>query len=344
MSIQDFKIIGNGISLYEPEPMCDHMLDQHPLGTNDKSDVVPPALIIMCTWLGGASDKRIQRYTRGYHHLWPNSSILLIRTSNAEYAFWSARYLRRKLRPAIHAIRRINARVGSRPVPTAAERHKLSGTLLHIFSNGGAYVATQLVASMNTILSSLGQQSGPMPLRQIVFDSCPGMMDVERGYQAAARALPPSFFQPLGRAALYLAVVGIVSSETLGIRRPLCETVQEQLNDPVIFDPGAVRVYLSSTADDIVYTEEVLAHRDKAAIKGLRTETAVFNRAPHCALVRESEHTYWGTIASAWERGDYPAAESAHLSLQEIAAQRDRETSERGDHLSHQPVLVRSRL
>lgn len=131
-------------------------------------------------------------------------------------------------------------------------------------------------------------------------------MDVERGYHAAAHALPPSSLRPLGLAALYLAVLGLVGSETVGIRKPLCETVQDQLNDPAIFAPEAVRVYLSSTADEIVYMEEVLSHRDEAAVRGLRTETVLFNRAPHCALIQEDETIYWKTILSAWERDQRP--------------------------------------
>lgn len=310
MSLQHFKIIGNGISLYEPE--CENGGDKR-----QRTATPAPALIIMCTWLGGATDKRIQRYTQGYHRLWPTSSILLIRTTNAEYAFWSAKSLRRKLRPAIHAIRRISGRStaaalsfttnsrafssSSAVLPPAAAVMAPPRTLLHIFSNGGAYVATQLITSMNTILSSLGQTS-QLPLRQIVFDSCPGAMTVDRGYQAAARALPPSPLRPLGRAALYLAVLGIVGSETIGFRPSLCETVAAQINNPDVCDPTAIRVYLSSTSDDIVYTDEVLAHRDEASVRGLRTETVVFERAAHCALIREDESVYWGTIASAWEK------------------------------------------
>lgn len=354
MSLQDFNIIGDGISLYEPRLGYGYDSQQQPRIHHQANDsgrghvaAPPPTLIIMCTWLGGATDKRIQRYTQGYHHLWPTASILLIRSSNAEYAFWSARYLRRKLRPAIHAIRRINEEAAdspSRDPSSSTISATPTGTLLHIFSNGGAYVATQLVISMNTILQSLGPQPGPMPLRQIVFDSCPGGMTVERGYQAAARALPASPLRPLGRVALYLAVLGIVGSETMGIRRPLCETVQEQLNDPAVFAPGAVRVYMSSTADDIVYTEEVLAHRDEAAVRGLRTQTVVFSRAEHCALIREDEAMYWGPIASAWEKFDAPATTAACSSI--MPTPTARKESGGSDTVVHprRAALLRSRL
>lgn len=327
MSLYDFLIIGDGISLYEPS-----LTGHHDGQEVTPSPSTPPTLIIMCTWLGGATDKRIQRYTQGYHLLWPAAPILLVRSSNAEFAFWSATYLRRKLRPAIHAIRRINAEA----------THSLSGTLLHLFSNGGAYVATQLVSSMNTILESLGPRPGPMPLRQIVLDSCPGGMTVQRGYQAAARALPASPLRPLGRAALYLAVLGIVGSETLGLRRPLCETVQQQLNDPAVFAPAAVRVYLSSAADDIVYTDEVLAHRDEAAVRGLRTETVVFSQAAHCALVREDEAAYWGAIASAWVKVDHPVTTTA-ASSSIMPTAMAREESGKGDN-SSSAIRYRSRL
>lgn len=38
------------------------------------------ALITLCTWLGGATPQRIQKYITGYQSLYPNSAILLITT------------------------------------------------------------------------------------------------------------------------------------------------------------------------------------------------------------------------------------------------------------------------
>ncbi|KAJ4396378.1 hypothetical protein N0V93_000597 [Gnomoniopsis smithogilvyi] len=341
MSLHEFETIGKGVTLYRAK-----------LGENNRSNGSfgktaddSPALIIICTWLGGATYKRIQRYTCGYNDLWPKANILLIQTDPMEYAFYGESWLARKLLPASGEIRKL--------VEASASYHKPSQTspsspgpngpeiLLHVFSNGGANIATQLVASVNNILSLVGERS-PLEIRQIVFDSCPGDPDTNAIYRAAAQSLPHSHpLRPLGCAMLYLVVAGIAGLEAVGIRKKLGRTMRAQFNNPAVFDKLASRLYLTSNGDVMMDTKDVQAHRDEALARGLRTDTVVFQRAGHCALVLEDEAAYWGAIAGCWERsGCQPAASSTDHDGPTGHDYSRRWAS--NDHASNQ--LVRSRL
>lgn len=272
-------------------------------GYDDDDD---PALIVLCTWLGGATAKRIQRYTRGYNALWPRARILLIRTTAAEYAFWSVKSLQQKLRPAHCEIRK------------TLLNQNAARILLHVFSNGGANTATQLAASMNGILQSIGH-AHPLPLRQIILDSCPGDLSIHKTYKAAAHSIPATFpLRFLGCATLYLLVAGIAGMETVGLRRPLGKSIRDGFNDHSMFPGHARRLYLTSRGDTIVDSGHVQTHRQQAAAAGLSTEELVFERAGHCSLVLEDQEAYWKAIASCWQRSsrsssDFASQEVVHV-------------------------------
>ncbi|KAF3760460.1 hypothetical protein M406DRAFT_342708 [Cryphonectria parasitica EP155] len=298
MSLHDFRSLGNGIFLYTPVAQK---------GGKGRDQ---PTLIILCTWLGGATSKRIQKYTEGYHRAWPNSSILLVRTVATEYAFLSEKALIRKLRPAQCEIRRIIEGTQANDVHQAASPSaaglptgKDPSVLLHVFSNGGANMAIQLVTSMNNILATIGRDT-PLALRQIVFDSCPGDLSVYNTYLAASHSIPLTHpLRPVLCAALYLVVAGIAGLEGLGVRKHLARTIRQQLNSPDIFSSAAFRLYLASEADGIVDMHNIRSHKEHASANGLRTDLVVFSKARHCGLIVEDESRYWNSIVSRWEEG-----------------------------------------
>lgn len=374
MSMQHFHSLGSGISVYRPSSHGD--TSQTDAGGDEKHNGQPtelaatitepaatiagpaatiaepqPALIILCTWLGGATPKRIERYTRGYHELWPRSTILLIQTTATEYAFFTDGALRDKLAPARHEIRRAIAAAdhSRQPSTTSADGPRAEGLLLHMFSNGGANIATQLVASTNAMMSRAASavtttssspssfSTPPLPLRQIVLDSCPGDLNVACTYAAAAHSIPRSNpLRPLFCAVLYLTVVTIAGLEAVGLRRPLAKSMRRQLNDPAVFSPAAARLYLTSRADVIVDTSEVSSHREEAAAVGLRTDMVVFEKAGHCGLLVEDEGAYWRAIESSWRRAGLDEPGTCEKS--EVKSDEERVQA------SHRPVTVNSGL
>jgi DNA repair protein RAD57 len=302
MSFSHFKNLGSDIWLYEPLDCGggdgNIKAARGIRRTRGRGD--PPALIILCTWLGGATTKRIEKYTQGYHHLWPCSRILLIRTTLSEYLVQNTTSLRKRLRPANREIRRISLETQGQDKPTGEPEN--GEVLLHMFSLGGSNTATQLLESINAILATMGHQ-GPLPLRQIILDSCPGDLDICRSHRAGAHSLPNGILlKPLGSAALFVLAVTLAGLEATGLRTPLAKRVREQLNDPEIFSARAARLYLASEADDIVDFRDVEAHRNQAIAKGFEADILLFQRAGHCSLIMENGTAYWNAIASRWER------------------------------------------
>lgn len=300
MSFPQFKDLGDDVWLYEPQDSCEGNENISPVRRTRNVGSEPPALIILCTWLGGATPKRIEKYTQGYHRLWPSSRILLIRTTLSEYLVQSTTSLHRKLRPAQREIRRLVLKVQRQDeLPSRPEDGEI---ILHVFSQGGSNIATQLLESTNAILATLGRR-GPLPLRQIVFDSCPGDPGVYSSFLAAARSLPDmSILRPFGGVAVFVLAAGLVGMEATGLKAPLAKTMRSQLNDPEIFSPRAARLYLTSKADKIVDSRDVEEHRNQAAAKGFTTDILQFQKAAHCSLVLENDAVYWDAISSGWER------------------------------------------
>lgn len=305
MSFPQFKNLGGDIWIYEPQDSGEGNENISPVRRTRNVGSEPPALVILCTWLGGATPKRIEKYTQGYHRLWPSSRILIIRTTLSEYLVQSTSSLHRKLRPAQREIRRLGLEVPDQDkLPSRPEGGEM---ILHIFSQGGSNTATQLLESMNAILATLGVQ-GPLPLRQIVFDSCPGDPGVYSSFLAAARSLPDmSILRPFGGVAMFILAAGLVGMEATGLKAPLAKTMRSQLNDPEIFSRRAARLYLTSKADNIVDSRDVEEHRKQAAAKGFATDILWFQKAAHCSLVLEDDAAYWDAISSGWEGSAAPS-------------------------------------
>ncbi|KAG8168660.1 hypothetical protein KVR01_001409 [Diaporthe batatas] len=183
-----------------------------------------------------------------------------------------------------------------------------------MFSLGGSNTAAELLESMNTVLATTGHQ-GPLPLRQIILDSCPGDLDISRSHRAGAHSLPKGVvLKPLGSAALFVLAVTLAGMEATGLRTPLAKKVRQQLNNPEIFSAKAARLYLASEADDIVNLQDVEEHRNQALAKGFSADILRFQKAGHCSLIMEDGAAYWDAIASGWERGvaSSPAQKSGH--------------------------------
>lgn len=187
--------IGTGICLYEP-----------PLAQSRSTD---PSLIILSTWLGGATPRRVSKYVAGYRELYPNAAILVVTTKIAEITILPFASIHARLKPARDAIRRI----GLAESDDGAGKPTRS-MLLHIFSHGGCNTALQL---MHSLQSESEQPSGSTfdltdHLYGVIFDCCPGDGSFGRAYNAAAASLPNAWLaQAIGKTIL----VPVISTITL---------------------------------------------------------------------------------------------------------------------------------
>ncbi|RDW76654.1 TMEM53 family protein [Aspergillus mulundensis] len=282
--------------LYPLEPAGKNIWLYHPSTTGNRT--IPngnPALVVMCTWLGGATPRRISKYV-GYHRqLFPGSAILLIMTDMIDITVRSFSAIRARLQAARKVIRQILGQDAG-----DVEKNP-NGVLLHIFSHGGSNTAIQLILSMQ----DPGHPSGicRLPLQGIVFDSCPGDTTFMRNYQASVYSLPPASLPiHLMSKALLFPTIGVITGlQTLGITSPISK-MQKQLNDSLVISSRVPRLYLFSKADETIRWEEVQAHLDDARIRGYNVSSVVFHKSPHCALIVEDEKRYWGAIQQFWEQ------------------------------------------
>ncbi|KAL4875324.1 hypothetical protein BJY04DRAFT_164940 [Aspergillus karnatakaensis] len=282
--------------LFPLEPTAENIWLYEPSTTDN--DALPdgaPALIILCTWLGGATPRRIAKYV-GYHRqLFPQSAILLITTGMIDITVRSFSVIRARLQPAREAIRRILG-------PDAGDSEKNpDGVLLHVFSHGGSNIAIQLILSMQDPKHPSGRHR--LPLQGIIFDSCPGDTTFMRNYQASVYSLPsaPLPIQLVNRALLFPAIGVITGLQALGITSSI-SAMQKQLNDSSVVSARVPRLYLFSKADTTIHWEEIQTHLDDARVRGYTVASVVFNSSPHCALIVEDEKRYWGAVQQFWEQ------------------------------------------
>src|ERR1700712_5396391 len=89
------KALSEEIYLYEPQQEV------------DTADASSPSLVILCTWVGGATPRRINKYVSQYRQHYPGARILVLTTNVTNLAFRPLSVVRSRLKPACEAIRRI---------------------------------------------------------------------------------------------------------------------------------------------------------------------------------------------------------------------------------------------
>jgi len=134
---------------------------------NVKHTPPPPSLIILTSW-NTANPKHIAKYTTHYRSLYPSSPILLIRNTTADMITRSYKSQQQRLTVALPVI----------------QEYGTGKILLHSFSNGGAYMATQL---LRTYKLEMGR---PLHVAALVLDSSPGEATFKRTADAIVAILP----------------------------------------------------------------------------------------------------------------------------------------------------------
>ncbi|KAF5863956.1 hypothetical protein ETB97_009063 [Aspergillus alliaceus] len=287
--------IGQDIYLYQP---ANHHPNPNPTDS--------PALITLCTWLGGATPQRIQKYIYGYRFLYPDSAILLITTRILEISALPFSVLHARLGPARDVIRQLSSSTSE------GSPHSI---LLYIFSHGGCNTAIQLAISLCTDSNHPSFEIGKY-LGVLIFDCCPGDTSFDRAYQAAALSLQSSLpGQMIGSVLLY-PVIGLINGIQMTGWMSSVRDLRKQLNDPQVVGTSAARLYLYSTADRMVGWEDVESHqREAKSFLGCVVEGIAFPDSPHCALVRDHADRYGGGIKTFWteRRSEKPEVVSSVL-------------------------------
>jgi len=223
----------------------------------------------------GASMRHVRKYVARHHGLCHSSNVLVIETSLLSMAIRTP-YQQQTLPEAVEGV--INSSQG--PI------------VMHIFSNGGAHVATGLV-------KSLAHTSARTRLCALILDSCPGIA----GASQTARAITVNMTsQPLVECFSRL-LMHLVASAYFSILKSLSiedniTSARSLLNDTKWFSRCLPRLYLYSEKDIVAERQYVHEHAVDARSKGYGTvRETEFYRSPHCALMMEDPEKYWNTIA-----------------------------------------------
>ncbi|KAJ6031914.1 hypothetical protein N7540_002646 [Penicillium herquei] len=285
-------------TIFEPlQLISDHI---YLYETQVANDIVSssPSLIILCTWVGGATPRRINKYVSQYRKIYPYTSILLITTDFATTALRPFSWIRANLSPARLVIRRIIERIGKDTQNVTDQ----GGILLHLFSHGGGNTALQLALSLKE-----EHDQGIWffsKLKGIILDCCPGDDGLQRAYAAARTSVPETpIFQFLGTTLLYPAMAVMNTLQHARLIRAI-QDLREQLNDPSSFGSKARRLYMYSRQDIMVKWEDVESHIQDARFRGYKVEKACFEHGSHCGLIMEDATRYWTTVQRFWKDQD----------------------------------------
>ncbi|CEL10499.1 hypothetical protein ASPCAL13618 [Aspergillus calidoustus] len=264
-----------------------------------KDRPTPPTLILLLAWMG-ATRRQTESYIRGYIELYPSTqpTFLVISSEITDFVTLSPSSTTgnaRKLRPALDIL----------------AAHAPEDTLVHIFSNGGVRVFSNLASAyISAPPTSASFPSGETPralFPRLAIDSAPGRLTYTETSRAVSSALPPS---PLVKYPAY-AFLSLILAVYLGLKTVLgwddpLEVGARSLNDPEIVGVHGRRCYFYSNVDGVVKAEFVEGHAGEARRRGLGTvEMEVFDgsgrkgeeRGGHVRHVRVDAGRYWGAVA-----------------------------------------------
>jgi pimeloyl-ACP methyl ester carboxylesterase len=270
----DLETLGCGISYYrQPQRKA--------------SEDEPISLVVLCTWMS-AHRKHIAKYTQQYRQQYPAADILVVESGVADMVYRTKQSQQQRLRLA-HEVLLSHV---SDPAQGRGQRKPV----LHVFSNGGAQCAIQLVTGL------------PPDIRRhafsaIIFDSCPGTATYQRTVQAVTLSMPKSpVMRYLGPPVLHIVLCLLylalfVTRTEDGITR-----IRRQLNDRELFSPDVPRLYIYSKADQLIPYHDVASHAEDAKGKGyLATSELLFDTSVHCAHAMAHKEKYWKTVAGLLE-------------------------------------------
>ncbi|KAJ5089295.1 hypothetical protein N7532_007979 [Penicillium argentinense] len=153
------------VSVFEPpRPIGEDTYLHEPLAKTNTPGSLAPALAILCTWVGGATPRRINKYLAQYRQIYPSSALLLVTTSPCH--------------------------LSDLGIVSAYQRRTLTttGNITSSLFPCGGHMGVQLALSIKE-----EPDRGAIffeHLQGIILDCCPGDDALERAYCAARLSVP----------------------------------------------------------------------------------------------------------------------------------------------------------
>jgi len=233
-----------------------------------------PDIVLLLSWAGD-NRAHIAKYIPGYLAIYPNSRIILITSAFTDFLFGDRASQRNQLKLVIDVL---------------AVEHK-STVLVHLFSNGGSHTLWRLAKMYKEMQGCL------LPLNAIILDSAPGKMSFKRTATVLSLDLPRAHYLRLpGLCLIYMFISFLWAMGSLSI----IDDVWHGLNSPDLVNASAVRCYIYSKRDVMVWWRDVEDHADEAEARGCTVKSELF-RGEHVAHMRSEGERYWEVVESLWD-------------------------------------------
>ncbi|KAM0745195.1 hypothetical protein ACQRIT_000579 [Beauveria bassiana] len=265
---------------------------QHPNGKNDTTSsdgisesqtsrdpkTASPGMILFLSW-ANANDRHIERYTKLYNEIYPDSSIVLVESDMVAFFCRSVQTQQKLVEPVVKML-----------------REAADDTLhVHIMSNAGA---KQWVAINEMLFQSEGRSLSEL---STIIDSAPGRSGVKKTWEAISPALPRAVLpKTILSFVLGIALRVLYSTKFFGPGFDPLETIRKQLNEHVPVVAGPRRCYIYSETDLLVGEDDVVDHAEEATQKGWSVELVRFEGSPHVGHLKQDPKRYREAIERTW--------------------------------------------
>ncbi|KAI1821713.1 hypothetical protein F4861DRAFT_445505 [Xylaria intraflava] len=277
-------------SLYMMTKLSPYVFTYEPSETRTASSVKTsgPKVILLLAWMD-ARDVRIAMYITRYQSIYPNATIILVKFAAKETMITSL--ASGAVQPAVFYLHSliIAGHLSANP--------KRPEILAHALSNGGATSMRNIYVNYNRLF---GQ---PFPLHCMVFDSCPGHLEMSSSFKALMVGIPPGFLRSIAAPFIVLMVVaswiwhslfGFIAGEDF------LSTNWRVLNDQKLVKQTN-RTYIYGKEDIIVDWRHIVNHADLAASKHFEVREEEFHDSPHVFHMNTHSERYWRVVQDTWK-------------------------------------------
>jgi hypothetical protein len=228
----------------------------------------------------GASSRPINKYTGGYQLLYPSARILTVKTSMVDAACSTRKANIKRVAPALEILY-------SLPPDTKI--------LLHLFSNGGSFTSILIAKEYQLHTGKL------LPISAMVLDSTPGRATYEATIKAFAVGLPMNIIVRFVGILLLRFFYGLYRLVyLLGAEIDAVEQARQDLNSKSLMGIDTPRLYIYSTADEMVDWHFVEEHMAEAQSVGYVVDSEKYLASGHCGHMMKDSERYWGATERLW--------------------------------------------
>jgi len=285
----------------------------HPKTTLSTANSTDPSLVLLATWMD-ARDVHISKYIVRYQTLYPQASILVVKSS-FRY-FLAPNLARRELLPAVEVIHDALDHLSS------DRENSKPRLLIHVFSNGGSCMLYYLyeiygkseqeypnAMTLNDKKYSHHNATDVIPSHITIFDSVPGRWSYSASTGSVLAGIPAGLVRRLAFPLVHLLGLWWIIKYLL-LKIPEETHVWGLAHNDPLKANEICRSYVYSQADELIHYLHVEEHADHAEANGfvvVRRER--FHDSQHVAHARSYPDQYWAVVKDTWEAGQHGSSE-----------------------------------